>query len=161
MTRLLSREDIQAALQTAPIYAELAEKVTATVDGIPDLLARERQALLAALDQRAEMGMGMMKHYRDAIAETTVLVSRIEQLVARGQMVLADTHVQSLLTSNSSGEERPFGPHDLQELIGSINTTLERTDTLLQRSHSMMESNVVREHMAEVGTGVQTGPWTY
>jgi hypothetical protein len=96
-----------------------------TLSGLPQEIAREREALFAALDQRQPMFQSLTAQYRSAISDTTALVGALTQLTESSRQTLAI--VDGLVAARTG---RPFDIREYGATVDKVVAALQEANRL-------------------------------
>ena len=153
MNELLAKPELTMSIKAADTLAQSADRTSLAVTRLPEQLAREREAILAALEDRSGKFSGLLGQVRENTAAADVLTRSVHKVTESGERLalnLRDTAAGLTTTSNAldtllskhSGPPKPdakpfdIGPYvtagtQLNQSISGLNTLLGSTDQLL------------------------------
>jgi hypothetical protein len=108
-----------------------------TLDRLPQDVAREREAIFAALDGKQPMFQALTSQYRGAVGDTASLVSALTDLTDSSQQTLdALDRVVKAISANG----RPFDIREYADTIAKLTAALQEANRLAGTTISVVEN---------------------
>lgn len=139
-----AKYDMLATPEVAQTLNSL-DRVTAQAERLPELVAAEREAILAAVDSRMDRVDTTFASARDVVAETESLLVTLQE-TGESLEPLLDT-ADSMFTRYEASSRRaaadggrPFDIRDYTEMMKETGTTADDLDEVLQSSADLLAS---------------------
>ncbi len=156
MNEMLVKPEFAKSMKAADSLAQSADRTSLAVEKLPDQLAKEREALVAALEDRNGRLAGLMGEVRKTTSAADQLTARVHLVTQSGERLTANLRdtasgvtetsraVDQLLAKHASGPPNPnakpfeIDPYvkassELNQTVAGLNNLLGLTDTVMAK----------------------------
>ena len=155
MNEMLVKPEFANSMKAADSLAKSADRTSLAVERLPDQLAKEREALVATLEDRNGRLAGLMGEVRKTTAAADQLTARVHQVTESGERLTANLRdtaagvtetsraVDQLLAKHAgppNPQAKPFeiDPYvkastELNQTVAGLNSLLGMTDTVIAK----------------------------
>ena len=155
MNEMLVKPEFANSLKAADSLAKSADRASLAVEKLPDQLAKEREALVATLEDRNGRLAGLMGEVRKTTAAADQLTARVHQVTASGERLTANLRdtasgvtetsraVDQLLARHAGGPPNPNAkPFEIEPYVKAsteLNQTVAGLNNLLGLTGALAE----------------------
>lgn len=155
MNELLVKPEFANSLKAADSLAKSADRTSLAVEKLPDQLAKEREALVATLEDRNGRLAGLMGEVRKTTTAADQLTARVHQVTASGERLTANLRdtasgvtetsraVDQLLARHAGGPPNPNAkPFEIEPYVKAsteLNQTVAGLNNLLGLTGALAE----------------------
>ena len=155
MNELLVKPEFSQSMKAADTLAQSADRTSLAIEKLPDLLAKEREALFAVLEDRDGRLSGLLGEVRKTTLAAEQLTVRVNQAMESGERVSANLRdtahgatessraFDQLLARHAgppSSNTKPFeiepyvkASADLNQTVAGLNSLLSTTDAWMEK----------------------------
>jgi hypothetical protein len=162
-----ARPDLVTALQDFTRLSESGERVSHTVAAFPDVVQREREAILSQLDTRAENINSTIRLFNDAVEQLKDLVGKLRDTGTVGRNVLQESQEASrsfkdlVLSldgmmarlerlSNAPSEGPPFDIKDYSRALEDMTHAACEMTEFVNSTGNLLDSQAWSVRLAEI-----------
>jgi len=162
LTEIMAQPEVRRLTENQDDLVESIRKASDSIEGLPDVVERERKAILDAIDAKAasigavvDKGESLAKEVRGAVEDGETLLKQTDETlrVLKATLEVADrlvARVMPVIEAEVPPGEEPFRIKDYTAALRELTTSLVEANKLLAGTDSLLRAEVWRDRIEEV-----------